>query len=68
VSKKVGNAVVRNRIKRLSRESFRKNRAIFTGSLDISLIAKKSVADSSTEQIFASLQDLFKRIAHSFEA
>jgi len=68
VSKKVGNAVVRNRIKRLSREYFRKNRDIFMGSLDMNFIAKKSVADLSTDQVFASLQDLYKRISNSFES
>lgn len=68
VTKKVGNAVIRNRIKRLSREYFRKNKEIFMGSLDISIIAKRSVPESTTDQIFASLQDLFKRISHSFEA
>jgi ribonuclease P protein component len=68
VSKKVGNAVVRNRIKRISREYFRKNRELFVGSLDINIIAKRSVADSTTDQVFAALQDLYNRIENSFEA
>ncbi len=41
VTKKVGNAVERNRVKRVVREVFRRNRALFPGSHDVVFIAKK---------------------------
>jgi ribonuclease P protein component len=43
VGKKVGNAVKRNRIKRLLREFFRQNKGKLLPSHDIIIIAKKSL-------------------------
>jgi len=45
VSGKVGNSVVRNRIKRRVREFFRRRRSGFRPSLDILVIARKSAAN-----------------------
>ena len=41
VTKKVGNAVVRNRIKRVVREVFRRNRELFPDATDVVFIAKQ---------------------------
>ncbi|MGM0577223.1 MAG: ribonuclease P protein component [Myxococcota bacterium] len=51
VSRKVGNAVVRNRIKRLVREVFRQHPEFFTEPTDLVVIAKKGVDDFSYHTI-----------------
>lgn len=44
VGRKVGKAVVRNRVKRAVREGFRKNKELFRG-LDVVVIAKPTIGD-----------------------
>lgn len=62
VPKRVGNAVKRNRVKRLVREIFRSKRDKITASMDINVIAKKTAADISFAQAGASLENLFGRL------
>jgi len=63
VTRKVGNAAKRNRIKRLAREYFRQNRQIFREHWDIHLIATREGADIPNNVTFASLENIFVRIA-----
>ena len=67
VTKKVGHAAARNRIKRICREYFRLHRHNVKGVWDINIIAKKEAADLPSEQAFASLRNIFDRISLSFD-
>jgi ribonuclease P protein component len=61
-SKRVGNAVNRNWIKRRVRECFRLRQSPITGNWDINIIAKKSAAGLTFNQVCRSLEKLFARI------
>jgi ribonuclease P protein component len=57
-SRKVGNAVMRNRVKRSVREWFRRDRARLGAGFDIVVIARKGARDLTGQEISGRLVDL----------
>ena len=58
VSKKVGNSVVRHRLTRLIRESYRLNANMFNSGLDIVVIARNTAKDKNYKEIESALMHL----------
>lgn len=58
VSKKVGNSVVRHRIKRLIKESYRINEDLFMDGLDIVIIARANASAANYHQIDSALMHI----------
>ena len=59
VGKRVGNACVRNRVKRRLREFFRLNRQIFPPGSDVVIIAKVGAGAIESEEMYQELGSVF---------
>lgn len=66
VSTKVGNAVVRNRVRRRLRELVRKGRAGLPQKIDLVLVAKSAAAKAGYGELARSFDSVVKQLGRRF--
>ncbi|MEX1364595.1 MAG: ribonuclease P protein component [Nannocystaceae bacterium] len=62
VTRKVGKAVLRNRIKRLVREAYRRERTSLPTGLDMVWVAKRDAVDSTFPAVLADMRQVADRL------
>ena len=62
VSKKIGNSVVRSRVKRIIKEAYRLHEQELLSGLDIVIVARPAAADKKSTDMEVSLMRLAKRL------
>ena len=67
VSKRVGNAAERSRIRRLIRELFRKKRHLFPKGLDLLVIAQPAMKEADWAFLSHAFDELGQKLQRSFE-
>jgi len=60
--KRIAHAVVRNRLRRVARESFRQ-KLVELGSVDIVILAQPAAATANNQELFRSLANHWRKIA-----
>jgi ribonuclease P protein component len=65
VTRKVGGAVIRNRIKRCVREAFRRNRQAFPGGVDMVWVAKRVAAGVDCATVASEMSSVAGRLCRS---
>ena len=68
VTRKVGIAVVRNRIRRWVREAFRRERRRFAPGIDMVWVAKRSAATGCYAEVHADMLQLSQRLRRGDDA
>jgi len=64
ISRKVGNAVMRNRVKRYVREFFRHEIGSFNSTVDFSVVAKRGAAALSQNDVYVELKRALEAKGH----
>ena len=68
VSKRIGKAVARNRVRRLMRELFRQHKVLIQPPCDLVFVARRGAAEASLEEYIQQFVRLLRRCQRSGEA
>jgi ribonuclease P protein component len=63
VTRKIGNAVIRNRVKRMVREGCRRSAEFFPAGLDLVIVARPSAATAGSHETAAEIAQMARRLA-----